>query len=119
MEYEAVIGMEVHAQILTASKMFCRCSADYAATPPNTHTCPVCLGMPGVLPVINRAAVEATMRTGLALNCHIAERAVFSRKNYHYPDLPKGYQTSQFEHPIVGLGKLAIDTSNGERIIGI
>ena len=94
MDYEAVIGIEVHAQLLTESKMFCRCSADYASTPPNTHVCPVCLGMPGVLPVINRQAVEYTIMTALALNCAIAEYTKFDRKNYSYPDLVKGYQSS-------------------------
>jgi aspartyl-tRNA(Asn)/glutamyl-tRNA(Gln) amidotransferase subunit B len=81
--YETVIGLEVHAQLLTASKMFCGCSADYASAPPNTHVCPVCMALPGVLPVINRAAVEKTILTGLALNCTIAPEAVFARKNYH------------------------------------
>ena len=99
-KYELVVGMEVHAQLLTRSKMFCRCATDYAGAPPNTRVCPVCLGMPGMLPVINRAAVEATIKTGLALNCEIAETAVFARKNYTYPDLPKGYQISQFELPL-------------------
>jgi len=80
-QYELVVGMEVHAQVLTRSKMFCRCATDYAGAPPNTRVCPVCLGMPGVLPVINRAAVEATIKTGLALNCQINETAIFARKN--------------------------------------
>ncbi len=93
--YELVVGMEVHVQLLTRSKMFCRCATDYAGAPPNTRVCPVCLGMPGTLPVINRDAVEATVKTGLALGCEIAETAVFARKNYTYPDLPKGYQISQ------------------------
>ncbi|MCS7220145.1 MAG: Asp-tRNA(Asn)/Glu-tRNA(Gln) amidotransferase subunit GatB [Anaerolineae bacterium] len=118
--YEAVIGMEVHAQILTASKMFCGCSADYAAAPPNTHVCPVCLAMPGVLPVINRRAVEQTVRTGLALNCQISPVAVFARKNYIYPDLPKGYQISQYELPLCRDGWLMIELSDGQqRRIGI
>src|SRR5690606_1750100 len=90
--YELVVGMEVHAQALTASKMFCRCGTDYQGAPPNTRVCPTCLALPGALPVINQAAVEATIRTGLALNCTINETAVFARKNYTYPDLPKGYQ---------------------------
>ena len=105
--------MEVHAQLLTKTKMFCRCSADYQGAPPNTHTCPVCLGLPGALPVGNRAAVEATIRTGLALNCEIAERSVFARKNYHYPDLPKGYQISQYELPLCRNGWVDVDLPDG------
>jgi aspartyl-tRNA(Asn)/glutamyl-tRNA(Gln) amidotransferase subunit B len=112
-QYELVVGMEVHAQLLTRSKMFCRCSTDYAGAPPNTRVCPVCLGMPGMLPVINRAAVEATIKTGLALNCEIAETAVFARKNYTYPDLPKGYQISQFELPLCTNGYLDIELPDG------
>ena len=120
MDYEAVIGMEVHAQILTRSKMFCGCSADYASTPPNTHTCPVCLAMPGVLPVINEAAVEATIRTGLALNCEIPEYCKFDRKNYNYPDLPKGYQISQYDLPFCVNGELWVEPSGVEpKRIGI
>ena len=108
-EYELVVGMEVHAQLLTRSKMFCSCATDYAGAPPNTRVCPVCLGMPGALPVINGAALEATMKTGLALNCEIPPRAVFARKNYTYPDLPKGYQISQFEYPSCINGWLEIE----------
>ncbi len=119
MDYEAVIGMEVHAQILTRSKMFCGCSADYAAAPPNTHTCPVCLAMPGVLPVINRAAVEATVRTGLALGCEIPPFSRFDRKNYPYPDLPKGYQISQYDLPLCRNGYLDVATAQGTRRIRI
>lgn len=111
--YETVVGMEVHAQLLTRTKMFCRCSAAYQGDPPNTHTCPVCLGLPGAMPVINRAAVEATIKTGLALNCEVPEVAVFARKNYHYPDLPKGYQISQFELPQCINGWLEIDLPDG------
>jgi len=118
-QYETVIGLEVHAQLLTASKMFCPCSADYAAAPPNTHVCPVCMALPGVLPVINRAAVEKTVLTGLALNCTIAPEAVFARKNYHYPDLPKGYQISQYERPFCLGGWLEIVTEAGLKRIGI
>lgn len=111
--YSVVVGMEVHAQLLTNTKMFCRCSADYQGDPPNSHTCPVCLGLPGSLPVINRAAVEATIRTGIALHCEIAETAVFARKNYHYPDLPKGYQISQYELPQCRNGWLDIELADG------
>jgi aspartyl-tRNA(Asn)/glutamyl-tRNA(Gln) amidotransferase subunit B len=111
--YELVVGMEVHAQVLTRSKMFCRCATDYAGAPPNTRVCPVCLGMPGVLPVINRAAVEATIKTGLALNCQINETAIFARKNYNYPDLPKGYQVTQYEYPHCENGWLEIDLPDG------
>ena len=100
-KYETVIGLEVHAQLNTKSKMFCSCSADYASTPPNTHVCPVCMGMPGVLPVINRRAVEYTMMTALALNCTVSEYSKFDRKNYPYPDLMKGYQISSSMHPSV------------------
>jgi len=114
MNFETVIGLEVHAQLLTKSKMFCRCSADYANAPPNTHVCPVCLGMPGVLPVINRQAIEFTIMTALALNCTIAERTRFDRKNYPYPDLMKGYQISQYSAPIGSGGCLDIEV-NGER----
>ena len=112
-QYELVVGMEVHAQLLTRSKMFCRCATDYAGAPPNTRVCPTCLGMPGALPVANRAAVEATIKTGLALNCTIAETAVFARKNYTYPDLPKGYQISQFELPLCEHGYLDIELPDG------
>ncbi len=93
--YEVVVGLEVHAQVLTQSKMFCGCSTDYLVAAPNANTCPVCLGLPGSLPVINRRAVEATIRTALALNCEIPEFSKFDRKNYFYPDLPKGYQISE------------------------
>ena len=111
--YELVVGMEVHAQLLTRSKMFCGCATDYAGSPPNTRTCPVCLGLPGALPVINGAAVEATIKSGLALDCTIAETAVFARKNYHYPDLPKGYQISQYELPLCEHGHLDVDLEDG------
>jgi len=119
MPYETIIGLEVHAQLLTKSKMFCDCSADYAAAPPNTHVCPVCMALPGVLPVINRAAVEKTIMTGLALNCTIAEESVFARKNYHYADLPKGYQISQYELPLCREGWLEIETEAGTKRVRI
>ncbi len=111
--YETVVGMEVHAQLLTRSKMFCSCPTDYAGAPPNTRVCPVCLGLPGAMPVINRAAVEATIKTGLALNCEIPDLAVFARKNYNYPDLPKGYQITQFELPQAINGWVEIDLADG------
>lgn len=119
MPYEAIIGMEVHAQLITASKMFCGCSADYASAPPNTHVCPVCMGMPGVLPVINRRAVEATILTGLALNCRVPEFSKFDRKNYPYPDLPKGYQISQYDYPLCVEGWLEVEGEGGRRRIRI
>ena len=119
MKYETVIGLEVHAQLLTRSKMFCGCSADYASTPPNTHVCPVCMGMPGVLPVINRQAVEYTMMTALALNCSISEITKFDRKNYIYPDLMKGYQISQSYASIGYHGCLTIGVNGQEKKIGI
>jgi len=99
MTWEAVIGLEVHARLLTRTKIFCACPTDFGA-PPNTHVCPVCLGYPGALPVLNRSAVDLAMRAALATGCTIHERSVFARKNYFYPDLPKGYQISQFEEPL-------------------
>ncbi len=119
MNYETVIGLEVHAQLDTRSKMFCRCSTDYAAAPPNTHVCQVCLGMPGVLPVINQRAVEFTVMTALALNCTISEYTRFDRKNYPYPDLMKGYQISQSYNPVGYGGYLTIDVDGEEKKIGI
>ncbi len=112
MEYESVIGLEVHAQLLTKSKLFCSCATVFQADP-NEHTCPVCLGLPGVLPVLNRQAVEYAIRTGLAMGGTIASLSRFARKNYFYPDLPKGYQISQYEAPIVAGGGLSI-TLDGE-----
>jgi aspartyl-tRNA(Asn)/glutamyl-tRNA(Gln) amidotransferase subunit B len=105
-DYEAIIGLEVHAQLLTRSKMFCGCPASYVEAAPNENTCPVCLGLPGTLPVINRRAVEYTVRTALALNCEIPEFTKFDRKNYFYPDLPKGYQISQYDLPLSRNGHL-------------
>ena len=117
--YETIIGLEVHAQLQTQSKMFCGCSADYASTPPNTHVCPVCMALPGVLPVINRAAVEKTLLAGLALNCTINPAAVFARKNYHYADLPKGYQISQYELPFCRDGWIEVEVEAEVKRIGI
>lgn len=119
MEYETIIGLEVHAQLNTKSKMFCRCSAEYANASPNTHVCPVCLGMPGVLPVINKQAVEFTIMTGLALNGQIAGFSKFDRKNYPYPDLMKGYQVSQFDAPISSGGWLEFDVDGSRKRAGI
>jgi aspartyl-tRNA(Asn)/glutamyl-tRNA(Gln) amidotransferase subunit B len=117
--YETVIGLEVHAQLTTRSKMFCRCSTSYSGNEPNTHVCPVCMGMPGVLPVINAAAVEATIKTGLALNCEIPERAKFDRKNYPYPDLMKGYQISEYDMPLCRNGYLDVEADGVTRRIRI
>lgn len=119
MPYHATIGIEVHAQLQTASKLFCSCRADYAAAPPNTLVCPVDLGLPGALPVINEQAVADTILTGLALDCRIAETAWFDRKNYSYPDLPKGYQISQYEHPICADGGLEIEVQGARRRVRI
>jgi len=119
MTYEIVIGLEVHTQLLTKSKMFCSCSADYASAPPNTHVCPICLGMPGVLPVINEKAIEYTVMTALALNSTIPEYTKFDRKNYFYPDLMKSYQISQYDAPIGKGGLLTIDSSGNRKRINI
>ena len=119
MSHEIVIGLEVHAQLLTKSKMFCSCSSDYQDADPNTVVCPVCLGMPGVLPVINRRAVELVVRTGLALDCEISAYTKFDRKNYPYPDLMKGYQISQYDMPIAHDGNLAIDVDGRTTNVGV
>src|SRR5574337_1217359 len=119
-EFEIVIGLEVHSQLLTRSKMFCTCSTDYAYAAPNTHVCPICLGMPGVLPVINEQAIEYITMTGLALHCEIAAFSKFDRKNYPYPDLMKGYQISQYDLPISRNGYLTVRLESGEeKRIGI
>src|SRR4051794_13761899 len=117
--YEVVIGLEVHSQVLSRSKMFCRCSTAYSGDEPNTHVCPVCMGMPGVLPVINERAVEATIMTGLALNCTIPERAKFDRKNYPYPDLMKGYQISEYDQPLCINGYLDVEVEGVTRRIRV
>ena len=120
MEYEAVIGLEVHAELLTQSKMFCSCPVvDSTLAEPNQAVCPVCMGLPGVLPVINQQAVEYALRVALALECTIANTSIFARKNYFYPDLPKGYQISQYEYPLAQYGRLCIQTAQGERSIRI
>ncbi len=121
MRYEAVIGLEVHAQIQTQSKMFCSCPVveDTGDLPPNTQVCPVCLALPGVLPVTNRRAVEVGILTGLALNCAINPTNVFARKSYFYPDLPKGYQISQYDLPLASHGCLTIEVEGTTRRIGI
>jgi aspartyl-tRNA(Asn)/glutamyl-tRNA(Gln) amidotransferase subunit B len=117
--YEPVIGIEVHCQLRTASKMFCGCSNSYADDPPNTHTCPVCLGLPGSLPVINRKAVEHVLATGVAIGAETPAATRWDRKNYFYPDLPKGYQISQYDLPLAAHGSLTFQTSEGEVTIGI
>jgi aspartyl-tRNA(Asn)/glutamyl-tRNA(Gln) amidotransferase subunit B len=118
MQFEPVIGLEVHAQLKTATKIFCGCSTEFGA-PPNTHTCPVCLGMPGVLPVLNKKVVEYTLRMALATDCTIPGQSRFARKNYFYPDLPKGYQISQYELPIAVNGHVDIDVEGQNRRIGL
>ncbi|BBA71801.1 Asp-tRNA(Asn)/Glu-tRNA(Gln) amidotransferase subunit GatB [Geobacter sulfurreducens] len=118
MNYQAVIGLEVHVQLKTDTKIFCGCSTTFGAAP-NSQTCPVCLGMPGVLPVLNKKVVEFAIRAGLATNCRIAPRSVFARKNYFYPDLPKGYQISQYELPICQNGHLDIEVEGETKRIGI
>jgi len=118
-ELETIIGLEVHAQVLTRSKMYCSCSAEYSSAPPNTHTCPVCLGLPGALPVINKAAIETCVKTGVALNCEIASFSKMDRKNYGYPDLPKGYQISQYDLPLCLQGSLTFESEGVDVTAGI
>ena len=118
LSWEPVIGLEIHVQLKTRTKMFCTCEVAYFATP-NSHTCPVCLAHPGALPVANAKAIEYTVKLGLALGCQIAPRALFHRKNYFYPDLPKGYQISQYDVPLCGKGAFTVPEPEGDRVVGI
>jgi len=118
MEFETVIGLEVHAQMLTDTKIFCGCSTKFGGAP-NSHTCPVCLGMPGVLPVLNKKVVEFAMKMALATNCEINKSCEFARKNYFYPDLPKGYQISQYAYPLAEHGHILLDVNGEQTKIGI
>ncbi len=117
-KYEAVIGLEVHVQLLTATKIFCACSTHFG-DPPNTNVCPVCLGLPGSLPVLNRQAVEFAALAAMALNCRVNERSIYARKNYFYPDLPKGYQISQYDKPLAEHGWIEVRSNGGAKKIGI
>jgi aspartyl-tRNA(Asn)/glutamyl-tRNA(Gln) amidotransferase subunit B len=117
-DYEPVIGLEVHAQLLTATKLFCGCSTNFGASP-NENVCPVCLGLPGSLPVLNERAVALAVRTAAALGCTIHEKSIFARKNYFYPDLPKGYQISQYEEPFSSKGALDVEVGRETRRVGI
>ena len=118
MEFEPVIGLEIHAQLLTATKIFCNCSTTFGAAP-NNHTCPVCLGMPGVLPVLNKKVVEFSIKMALATRCEVNAENSFARKNYFYPDLPKGYQISQYAYPLAEHGFVDVELNGGKKRIGI
>src|SRR5262247_2456188 len=114
MKYEPVIGLEIHAQLRTASKIFCGCSTAFGA-PPNSQVCPVCLGLPGALPVLNRSAVDYAIKAALSLGCDVQMVSIFARKNYFYPDLPKGYQISQYERPLAVGGSLDISAGGSTK----
>jgi len=116
-QYEPVIGLEIHAQLQTRTKIFCGCSTSFGA-PPNSHVCPVCLGMPGALPVLNRAAVDYAIKAALALGCDVQPLSIFARKNYFYPDLPKGYQISQYDRPLATEGALEFESRGESRRAG-
>ena len=118
MKYETVVGLEVHSELKTKTKIFCGCTTAFGGDP-NTHVCPVCLGLPGVLPVINKRVVEFAIKAGLAMNCEIMPFSKFDRKNYYYPDLPKNYQTSQYDLPICLNGHIDIEINGETKRIGI
>lgn len=113
-DYEAIIGLEVHAELSTKTKIFCSCSTEFGGMP-NTHTCPICMAMPGTLPVLNEKVVEYAVKAGLATNCSISKDSKNDRKNYFYPDLPKSYQISQFDKPLCNNGYIEIEEENGEK----
>ena len=119
MKYETVIGLEVHVELATNSKIFCSCSAHSYGTEPNEHVCPACCGMPGMLPVVNKRVVDYGMKAGLMLNCDINRVTTFDKKNYYYPDLPAAYQTTQWFAPVAVNGTVEIETANGKKKVRI